>query len=35
VGEIGEPVAPAFPGQVVTQVAANQETVLCQAVRAS
>ena len=33
-GGIGEPVAPAFPGQVVTRVAANPEAVLRQAVRA-
>src|SRR5271157_6174432 len=34
VGGIREPVAPAFAGQVVTRVAANQEAVLGQAVRA-
>src|SRR5271166_2293033 len=34
VGGIGEPVAPAFPVQVVPRVAANQEAVLRQAVRA-
>ncbi len=33
-GGIGEPVAPAFAGKIVTRVAANQSTILCQAVRA-